>query len=81
MVKKDDNIYYAFYADQNPGRSADVVGSYEGLVELRGLQDGVVYSVLDYENGVAYGSVTGPTEAVNVNFRNHLLLEVIPQNR
>ncbi len=79
VVKKDDRVYYGFYADQNPGRHADVVGYHEGPVELRGLQDGIVYSVMDYENGVDYGSVTGPAASIEVSFTNHLLLEAVPQ--
>jgi alpha-galactosidase len=66
-VKKDDKMYYAFFA-----------GTYNGAVELRGLGSGS-YRVLDYENGKEYGSVNGPVANVPVDFANHLLLVAIPE--
>jgi alpha-galactosidase len=66
-VRKDNKMYYAFYAD-----------SLDGTVELRGLEKRN-YKVLDYENMQEYGTVAGPSADVKVNFRNHLLLMAMPE--
>ena len=79
VVRKGDAIYFAFYADQNPGRDANVVGTHDGPIELRGLAEGVEYAIIDYENGVDYGSVIGPVASIHAAFSNHILLEAIPQ--
>lgn len=66
-IEKGDAMYYAFYADQ-----------FNGKVELRGLNEGS-YTVHDYENNVDLGTVSGPMGTLEVDFGNHLLLEVLPQ--
>lgn len=63
-VQKDGTMYYAFYAP-----------SYDGDVELRGLEKGI-YSVMDYENDRDLGTVSGPTGKLKVSFTTHLLVEV-----
>ncbi|MDG5766276.1 alpha-galactosidase [Balneolales bacterium ANBcel1] len=78
-IEKDGRMYYGMYADQNPGRHDDEVGSFEGQVVLRGLRENITYTIYDYENGVEYGTVTGPDATMQVSFTNHLLLEAIPQ--
>jgi alpha-galactosidase len=77
-ISKDNAMYYGFYADQNPGRDESDIGSYEGAVELRGLEAGKTYDVTDYENNVSYGTVQGPVAELDVSFTNHLLLQAIP---
>ncbi|UCE08149.1 MAG: alpha-galactosidase, partial [bacterium] len=62
-IKKDSNMYYAFYADH-----------WDGEVELRGL-DNRGYRALDYVNQIDYGIVRGPVAKLNVEFENYLLLE------
>lgn len=66
-IQKGDTLYYAFYADQ-----------WRGKVELRGLKDRT-YQVVDYVNQKTYDTVQGPTAQLPVQFKKHLLLEVIPQ--
>jgi alpha-galactosidase len=66
-IKKDDNMYYAFYADE-----------WEGMVELRGL-DKKKYILRDYVNDKEYGSVNGPFQQIKVQFEKYLLLEAIPE--
>lgn len=78
VVRKDDVIFIAFYADQNPGRNFDGAGSYDGMIELRGLRDGVEYTIADYENGTDLGTVVGPKASIHAAFSNHLLLEATP---
>lgn len=68
--KKDGTMYYSFYAD-----------SFNGPVELRGLEKGVKYTVTDYDNGVDYEHVTGPVASLNVEFKNHLLLKAVKDQR
>ncbi|MEX0681162.1 MAG: glycoside hydrolase family 36 protein [Balneolales bacterium] len=79
VVQKDNRLYFGIYADQNPGKDPNDAGTYQGAVELRGLQDGVTYRVSDYENGVDFGTVIGPVASVEASFTNHLLLEAVPQ--
>lgn len=79
VIKKDDSLYYAFYSDQNPGRSQEDIDTYDGVIELRGLQPGKTYQVTDYENNVDYGQISGPAGSINVTFTNHILLQVRPQ--
>jgi alpha-galactosidase len=67
-IKKDDKMYYAFYAD-----------NWDGIVELRGLENRA-YNLRDYVNDKDYGSVTGPVHKMNVQLEQFLLLEAIPEN-
>ncbi len=81
VVKKDNNMFYAFYSDQKPGRNHEADAEYlifKGRIELRGLQAGRSYRVTDYENNVDYGTVTGPVGVLDVEFNNHLLLQATP---
>ncbi len=67
-IKKDDRIYYAFYAD-----------SYEGKIQLKGLKPGIVYSVNDYVNKKNFGKVKNSSSVIDVSFEQYLLLEAKPQ--
>lgn len=62
-VRKDDSVYYAFYADV-----------YSGEVELRGLDD-ETYRLIDYVGGDVLGEVTGPVGSINVSFEGYLLIQ------
>ena len=64
-IRKDDKMYYAFYAD-----------NWDGEIELRGLGE-KKYTVTDYINNVDYGSVTGPTVRLAANFKGYLLVEAV----
>jgi alpha-galactosidase len=66
-IKKDDKMYYAFYADE-----------WDGMVELRGLEN-QTYRLHDYVNDKDYGTINGPTLQMNVQFSKYLLLEAIPE--
>jgi alpha-galactosidase len=66
-IKKDNKLYYAFYADE-----------WDGPVELRGL-DKKTYKLRDYVNDKDYGTVSGPTHQMNVQFTKFLLLEAVPE--
>ena len=68
-VRKGDALYYAFYADR-----------FRGRVELRGLEAGRRYRVVDYESGRELGAVDGPRGAVDASFQHHLLLEARPES-
>lgn len=75
VVKKEQSMYYAFYADQAKGTDIRNTGTYSGSIELRGLEAGKTYTITDYEMGTDYGTVTGPTATIpQVLFTNHLLL-------
>ena len=71
-IRKDKAMYYAFYAKH-----------WKGVVELRGLADQEdkdrKYSVVDYENGKSYGTISGSEAHLPVAFNKHLLLEVRPE--
>lgn len=65
-ITKGGTMYYAFYADE-----------WKGEVELRGLSGGS-YSVIDYFNNKEYGTISGKSPKLNVEFSKFLLLEVTP---
>jgi alpha-galactosidase len=66
VIQKNENYYYAFYADE-----------WQGPIELRGLED-KTYKVYDYVNEKDMGTVSGPVGKIDTEFRNHLLIEVTP---
>jgi alpha-galactosidase len=66
VIRKDQTVYYAFFAKQ-----------WRGTVELRGLEDRN-YSVVDYVTGKTFGTVSGHSAHLPVQFDGHLLLEVRP---
>jgi alpha-galactosidase len=66
-VEKDRAMYYAFYAE-----------SFEGELELRGLEEGKSYKVRDYFNDTEQDSVTGPVGKLQASFTGSLLLEAVP---
>ena len=57
-IEKDDGIYYLFVPEYGQ--------AFNGSIELRGLEAGQVYEVVDYENNISWGNVTGSTAALNV---------------
>ncbi len=66
-IRKGANMYYAFYAPE-----------FQGSVELRGLA-GRAYRITDYVNNRDLGTVRGPVGRLEVRFREHLLLEAVPE--
>jgi alpha-galactosidase len=66
VIRKDQTVYYAFFSKQ-----------WSGTVELRGLEDRN-YSVVDYVTGKTFGTVSGHSAHLPVQFDGHLLLEVRP---
>jgi alpha-galactosidase len=73
-IEKDGAMYYAFYAPQPAGKSPGSPGKWTGEVELRGLASRE-YHVTDFVNAKDYGTVTGPTAKIKVDFVGSLLLE------
>jgi alpha-galactosidase len=67
-IEKDGAMYYAFYS--SPYGSA-----WKGQIELRGLRPGR-YRVFDYVNNKDLGTVETTNPRMNVDFTEHLLLEV-----
>lgn len=88
VIKKDDAMHYAFYTTNNSleefrqGKYTPIIDPweevYQGSIELRGLEEGKLYRVIDYVNGVDYGLVVGPTARLDVEFTNSLLLKAYP---
>jgi len=66
-VRKDGNMYYAFFAPD-----------WSGKITLRGLSD-KTYHVTDYVDGKDLGTVHGPAATLDVHFEKHLLLEAKPE--
>ncbi len=66
VICKNDKFYYAFYASD-----------WKGNIELRGLGK-KQYRVVDYENQVDLGTVTGPVGILAPMFKEHLLIECSP---
>jgi alpha-galactosidase len=80
-IEKDGNLYYAFYAPDKPGKAAGggVTPAYwQGEIELRGLSN-KHYQVRDYVNDKDYGTISGPTARIHVEFQKNLLLEATPE--
>ena len=69
VIRKDDRLYYAFYADR-----------WSGPVELRGLSPGR-YSVTDYWTGRTVGTASAAAPKLSVAFERFLLLEATPLER
>lgn len=67
-IRKADRMYYAFYAD-----------NWNDTVRLRGLDENTTYRVTDYFNEVELGEISGADPALNVSFKDFLLLEVHPK--
>jgi len=65
VIEKSGDLYYAFYADK-----------YEGGIELRGLEKGNKYKVIDYFNNKDYGIIDGKFPKLKVKFNKFLLLKV-----
>lgn len=79
-IEKDGNLYYAFYATQaaKPSvKGAPPPAHWAGEVELRGLAP-KAYRVQDYVHHKDFGTVTGPTATLKVDFSDNLLLEARP---
>jgi alpha-galactosidase len=66
-------MYYAFYAPEATHKSSND-RKWSGDVELRGLAD-KTYHVIGYVDGKDYGTVTGPTAKLHVDFTGSVLLE------
>jgi len=72
-VAKDGKMYYAFFA---PGVDHwQTSGRWQGEIELRGLGPGR-YRIVDYANNIDLGSVDSTRPRLQVDFEEHLLLEV-----
>jgi len=81
-IEKEGSLYYAFYAPENPGNSKSTGAAsqaWKGEIELRGLSP-KQYHVVDYVNNKDYGTVSGPTAHLHVEFPDHLLLQATPES-
>jgi alpha-galactosidase len=72
-IEKGGELYYAFYAPTASDKGGKD-GKWSGEVQLRGLSDRT-YHVMDYVDGTDYGTVSGPTANLKVDFTGSLLLE------
>lgn len=63
VIKKDDLIFYAFYADH-----------WEGVVAFKGLDKFKSYSIWDYVNNKKLGQVTGTRPTYEAKFDRSLLV-------
>jgi hypothetical protein len=86
-ILKDQRMYYAFFTplirpwglDRPPDIPLLKKETWEGHVELRGLDRVKEYEVLDYEHGKSLGALKGSSPYLDTSFADHLLLEVIPK--
>lgn len=67
VIKKQGTLYYAFYAD-----------SWNGQIELRGLEENTNYVLLDYVNQKSLGKMDSSDPFVDVSFSGFLLIEAQP---
>ncbi|MCK9399957.1 MAG: alpha-galactosidase [Bacteroidales bacterium] len=68
VIQKGDTIFYAFYSPD-----------WNGSIELRGLDAGGQYRVIDYVNSIDLGMVKGSKPIIDIGFKQYLLLEVYPE--
>jgi len=77
-IEMGGRMYYAFYAPQPSGNTANTKTAtrrWAGEVELRGLS-AKSYRVSDYVHHSDLGTLTGPNAKLKVDFSDNLLLEV-----
>lgn len=72
VVEKEGQLFYGLYAD---------LWSKVDSIELRGLRKGVNYEVYDYANNRKMANVHGDSPYINIGFRDHLLIQVVPENK
>lgn len=73
-IEKDGKMYCAFFTAENV--------PFKGEVELRGLRPGT-FRMLDYVDNKEVGTVVaepGKSPKLKTEFRDHLLLEAMPQS-
>lgn len=67
VIRKDGHLYYAFFAE-----------TFEGQIELRGLDPKQMYRIRDYENDRSYGLISGASPYFQTRFHHHILLVLEP---
>jgi alpha-galactosidase len=67
VIKKEDTLYYAFYAAQ-----------WDGEIALRGLED-KNYTIIDYVNDIELGKIKGNGK-LQVSFEEYLLVKAVPND-
>lgn len=65
VIKKDDNLFYSFYAD-----------SWDGTLEFKGLDPNASYMIYDYVNDVNLGTLKVGENKFNTSFSQNLLLKL-----
>ena len=70
VVKKQDTLHYAFYAD-----------SWDGEIELRGLKEGIDYRIVDYYNEKDIKTINSSNPLIDVSFKQFILIEAIPEGK
>ncbi len=68
-IEKNGIMYYAFYNK-----------SYQGKIQLRGLDPSKHYTVVDYFHHKSLGSIQGSDPELQVNFTDFLMLKVVPES-
>ncbi len=70
VVKKGDALYYGIYADS---------WGKDNIIQLRGLEKNMTYSVYDYGRDQELGTITGNKPELRVDFRDYLLVRLTPK--
>lgn len=68
LIEKEGNLFYAFYAE-----------TWDGAIQLKGLDQNKTYLVRDYFNNETLGEISGANPVYNGSFHKFLLLEVTPK--
>lgn len=71
VIAKGESLYYAFFTDT-------VGETYQGVVELRGLQARRRYTLRNVETGEELGVVRGEEPRLRARFQSHILLVATP---
>jgi alpha-galactosidase len=72
VVRKGDELFYGIFAD---------IWTKNENIMLRGLKEGVNYTVFDYKNDKMLGIVNGSNPVLNIGFTENLLIRVKPENK
>ncbi|MGH9326884.1 MAG: DUF6259 domain-containing protein [Terriglobia bacterium] len=87
-IRKGSDMYYAFFVSQPRAWGIDRPPilpkpknmTWEGRIELKGLDPSNTYRVVDYVHGKTLGTISGSSPYLKTKFINHLLIEAIPDS-
>jgi len=70
VVQKGETLYYGFFTE-----------TFKGILELRGLEPGITYEVVDYLHGKSFPDIvaTDSTATLEAAFERYVLIKLVPK--